>query len=168
MLLRILSVLAVLAFGVQVWAIDTTGCPSQINFHAAVSRVYKSSTYRNIPGWEEARTTLKALAKIETQFSLAEKRAESCVYEDGTRNQATLSTFTFSDRGGELVSEVQLAVGFKIVNSSYVLFVPIAKFDQNEVVAGRKSDLKIKTRLFVAKTNRWSNLNLGIVSVTLN
>jgi len=155
-------------FGFQAFAIDSARCPDELGLTVAVEKVYRSSKYKNIPGWKEAQATLKSVSSMEVDFKL-DSRTNVCVYKDNAGNKATLSTAAFQDpeeRNPSLVD--QLVLNLNIEKSTYVAFVPVKSYDQNGIVLHDSPySVKVKARLYIAATSRLANLDLGKIGVSI-
>ena len=155
-------------FGFQAFAIDSARCPDELGLTVAVEKVYRSSKYKNIPGWKEAQATLKSISSMEAELKI-DSRTNVCVYKDDAGNKATLSTASFQDpeeRNPTLVD--QLILNLKADQSTYVAFVPVKSYDLNGVVLHDSPySVKVKTRLYIAATSRSANLDLGKIGVSI-
>ena len=159
-----------LILSINGWAIDTVRCPQEISWQSDVERVFKSSIYKNVPGWKDAQNTLSSIKTFETEFTLVARKNSSCLYQDEQGNSAVLSTASFQDpdeNGPSL--EDQLTVNLKLNGSLFVTFLPIKSYSPNHIATyNTPYALKIKTRLFYAQTNRWDNFDLGMISVSVH
>ncbi len=170
MTLKILSLLSVLLFANSALALDASRCPQRFDMSVEVVRVFKSSIYSKTPGWKEAQATLAATEEVAAGFYLADAAPAECLYESEKGHRAKLSTVRFQDPEEREPSFVeQLRIDLKIDGSSYVSYLPVKSYSTQNIEAhSRPFDLKVKTRLYFAKTKRWVNLDMGMVSVTLN
>ncbi len=166
----ILSLVSVLFFANSASALDASRCPQRFDMSAEVVRVYKSSIYSKTPGWKEAQATLAATAEVKAGFYLADAAPAECLYESEQGHRAKLSTVRFQDPEEREPSFVeQLRIDLRIAGSSYVSYLPIKSYSGKNIEAhSRPFELKVKTRLYYPQTKRWVNLDMGMVSVTLN
>ncbi len=150
------------------FAIDSARCPETLSLKVDVEKVYQTSIYSKLPGWSEAQSTLNSLGTVETELQL-HARTNVCTYQDLAGNKATLSTASFQDpdeRSPSLVD--QLVLNLKIENSTYVSFVPVKSYGPQALsLYSQPYSIKIKTRLYVPKTKRWANIDLGQIRVSV-
>ncbi|UOF01515.1 hypothetical protein [Bdellovibrio reynosensis] len=165
---KFVSFLSVLFLSVNALAIDTARCPETIDVQVEVQRVYKSSIYKNFPGWKEAQATLLNNPVVEANFVLVSTKNNACLYKDDAQNVAKLSTATFQDP--ETVGEDhvdQLILNLKLENSSYVSYIPVKGYEVSGVELYQNPySLKIKAHLYNSTQKRYVDLDLGMVSVS--
>lgn len=165
---NIAAVAVAMLFGSNAFAIDSARCPNELGLTVAVEKVYRSSKYKNIPGWKEAQTTLKSVSSMEVDLKL-DSQTNVCVYKDDAGNKATLSTAAFQDpeeRNPTLVD--QLVLNLNIENSTYVAFVPVKSYDLSGIALHDSPySVKVKARLYISATSRLANLDLGKIGVSI-
>ncbi|GEM_PF-1825904 len=157
---------SLLAFSAH--AIDTNNCPEQIEIQVRVERVFKTSIYSGLPGWKEAQATLLNTKSLDAELKLVAKKAESCIYKSFLGDTATLKTASFYDP--ELptpVLEDQLTLNLKADQSTYVVFLPVKGYNRGSIEThSNPFSVKVKAKLYVPKTGKYANLDMGTVAVS--
>lgn len=166
---KLITFVAMIFVSVNAFAVDTTRCPELFKSQVSIERVFKSSIYKNVPGWKEAQQSLLATETIESEFALSKKTNNACVYKDTLGNTAVLSTASFQDPEENKPSLVdQVTLNLTIDNSSYVSYIPVENYGTNDIeLYYSPFSVKVKAQLYIAKTKKTANLDIGMISVVV-
>jgi hypothetical protein len=166
---KFISLISVLFFSINSWAVDVSRCPQTITFKSKIERVVKNSIYSKTPGWKEAQKTLQSIDGVDTRFVLSKKTKDTCQYKDNESNSALLSTAAFRDpEEHDPVLIDQLTINLSIDNSAYVSFVPVKSYSLSGVEAYQTPfRVKIKARLEIDDEARLGNFDMGMILIEL-
>ena len=164
--LALLSLVSLFTFSAA--AVDVSQCPSRVELSTTVNRVYASSIYSRLAGWEQAQARLQATTMMNNKFRLVRKTNVSCIYSDNKNNQATLTTTLFRDpEESSPVATDQLIVNYKLGQSSFSTFIPVKTYATTGVeLYSNPFTLKIKANLRNT-TGRPATVDMGMIAVSI-
>ena len=149
------------------FAIDSSKCPEKLSMGAEVTRVFQTSKYSNVEGWQEAQKSLQANSRFTSRFTLYSRGKNRCTYLSLNGHTATLMTSRFVDpEDNSSIGIPQLIVNLHFAGSDYVTFVPVKSYDRNnlELFGPNSTSLqKIKVKLQFPQGP--ANIDLGMINV---